>query len=207
MRKYVSDVSKLLNNCSNDTEKIKALNVLIDRIQNDSRYKKNKTWKDKVLVTTYGFLTAIYYKNNDYKNTINICSKIIDIDPSDYLAYANRGSLHLNQGNNNKAIADLTKSIELNNSFADSYNNRGKAYSNLKNLDKAMEDYRSALYLKDTAITEYNLGKVLFDLEKKEECISHLNKVIELCETEEIDEKDKEYLLSHTNEMLSKLKT
>ena len=62
-------------------------------------------------------------------------------------AYNNRGIAYSEQGEFEKAIADLTKAIELDPTDAPAYKNRGDAYWQEGELDKATADYNKVIEL------------------------------------------------------------
>ena len=69
------------------------------------------------------------------------------LDPTPAEAYYGRGTVYLNQGDDDKAIAEFTEAIGLDPTSADAYNRRGFAYANLEEYDKAIADYNKAIRL------------------------------------------------------------
>ena len=63
------------------------------------------------------------------------------------MAYLNRGMALVKLGDNNSAVADLTKSIALGANIADAYESRSEAYSNLGKKDLAAKDKATAVKL------------------------------------------------------------
>src|SRR5262245_43440118 len=59
-------------------------------------------------------------------------------------AYINRGIAYGAKGDNDRAIADLSKAIEINPKYAAAYYNRGAAYRAKGDNDRAIADYSSA---------------------------------------------------------------
>ena len=62
----------------------------------------------------------------------------------DAIAYSNRGLAYYNQGNVEKAIADLTIAIELDPAYAIAYYNRGFMFERLGDKENAEADYAKA---------------------------------------------------------------
>lgn len=72
--------------------------------------------------------------------------------------FAASGLAKLHQGDNDGAIADLSKALELNSSLPGAYLGRGTAYCNMSNFDGAVNDFNQAIKLKPTS-TEGYLGR------------------------------------------------
>jgi tetratricopeptide (TPR) repeat protein len=68
-------------------------------------------------------------------------------EPTNTIAYTNRGDAHLSKGDLNKALADYNKAIELDPKFAKAYGGRGLAHEKKGSLDKAYADYTKAIDL------------------------------------------------------------
>ena len=64
-----------------------------------------------------------------------------------YLAafYSNRSAAYHEQGDNDRALADLNKAIRLDPKFAMAFNNRGAAYNERSDNDRAIADYNEAI--------------------------------------------------------------
>ncbi len=60
--------------------------------------------------------------------TISACTELIRRDPTDGIAYYNRGNGYQGIDDRARAIADYTKAIEINPFYAAAYNSRGYAY-------------------------------------------------------------------------------
>lgn len=186
MNQYVANVNKMLANCDTVEKKERELNILIKRIKEDPNYAKNEVWKNKVLAKTYLFLATLYYNKKDYNNTLDICSKILDLTPNDDSVLYNRGSLYLNAQDYTRAIEDFTACIELNDKNANAYNNRGLSYEKLDNDDKALRDYCMALDIEESAIIHLNIGNVYKKLNEREKAKEHYLKGLELSEDKKV---------------------
>src|ERR1700686_25236 len=66
-----------------------------------------------------------------------------------YLAafYSNRAAAYHEQGDNDRAIADLNEAIRLDPKLAMAFNNRGAAYNEQGDNDRAIADYNEAIRL------------------------------------------------------------
>jgi tetratricopeptide (TPR) repeat protein len=69
------------------------------------------------------------------------------LNPSDALAYFNRGYAYGEIGDYEKAIVDYSKAIELNPSDALAYYNRGLDYHNKGEVPKAVSDLEKCIGL------------------------------------------------------------
>lgn len=181
MAQYVNNVNKMLAKYELPEHKIKELNILISRIENDPKYAKDEVWKNKVLAKTYSFLATIYYKTGDENQTLEICSKIIELSPDDSMTLYNRGTLYMNKKRFHDAIDDFTSCIEIQSNHASAYNNRGMAYERLNKVDEANNDYKTALDIEESTIIHLNYGNILYKQHDIDNAIIHIEKALELC--------------------------
>jgi tetratricopeptide (TPR) repeat protein len=170
--KFNNDVYIALNKLSTPQQKADMLNALIERINGDEKYAKDTEWRDKVLVKTYMHLAIACYQSGDEMQTINVCSRIIELDPGDAMPYYNRGSIYSNMGLYGKALQDLDKAIELQSGYAGAYNNRGLVHEKMKHYDKALADYNEAIRLEDSPITYYNRGNTYYELRQYNDALN-----------------------------------
>ena len=90
---------------------------------------------------------------------IESCSELIQRNPTDEIAYINRGKAHGIKGELDRAIADFSKAIEINPRRAISFSNRGVAYQSKRQNDRAIADYNKAIELDPKlASVYYNRG-------------------------------------------------
>ena len=87
------------------------------------------------------------YLKGDYHSAINLYSKAIAENTSNFKAFFNRGMAFHDLGMFRKAIADFTVAIELNSKFAEAFKNRALSYYSLNESKKALEDYNIATRL------------------------------------------------------------
>jgi tetratricopeptide (TPR) repeat protein len=77
--------------------------------------------------------------------SIEDCSKVIQIDPSEPRGYNCRGFTNNLLEQYEPAVRDLTEAIRLNPNFAIAFENRGNAYAALQQYEKAVQDYTQVL--------------------------------------------------------------
>lgn len=73
------------------------------------------------------------------------CTDLIWRDPTDKIAYHNRGGAFLDVNDADRAIADFTKAIDLDSAYGSAYNNRGYAHLKKGEYDKAIADFTKAI--------------------------------------------------------------
>jgi tetratricopeptide (TPR) repeat protein len=66
-------------------------------------------------------------------------------DPKDVVAYFNRGTALLDQGQLDNAIANFDEAIRLDPKYGFAYSNRGNAWQAKSQYDKAISDYTEAI--------------------------------------------------------------
>lgn len=180
LAKYNNDLYKALSKFDTPEQKIDMLKILIKRIEEDEKYKKDETWKHKVLVNTYVPLAAQYYKLGDEAQTLGVCSDIIALDPDHAMAHYNRGSIYSDMGLYEQALSDLSKTIELTPSYASAYNNRGLVYYRLEEYDKAIADYNEVIESEGSAVAYYNRANAYYALGQVEAALSDFRLFLEL---------------------------
>jgi len=91
-------------------------------------------------------MRAVAYDHlKKHELAIKDCSTAIDIDPSNALAYGNRGISKRLLGDTRLALADYNKSIRLDPTVARFYFNRAILVEQLKDEDRAIEDYKMTI--------------------------------------------------------------
>lgn len=194
--RFNNDVYIALNKLSTPQQKISMLETLIERINNDEKYKKDTEWRDKVLVKTYMHLSIIYYQIGDEMQTLNTCSKIIELDPKDGMAHYNRGSIYSNMGLYDKALVDLNQTIDLLPDYASAYNNRGLVHEKMEHYDKALADFSEAIKLENSPISYYNRGNTHYEIGKYSDALADYRSALENIDTTNDDNFEKELQIS-----------
>jgi len=169
--KFNNDVYIALGKLDTPQQKINMLNALINRINEDDKYKKDTEWRDKVLVKTYMHLAIVYYQTGDEMQTLNTCTRIIELDPNDGMAYYNRGSIYSNMGLYEKALQDLNRTIELLPDYASAYNNRGLVHEKMEHYPEALSDFNHAIKSEESPVAYYNRGNTYFEIENYTEAL------------------------------------
>lgn len=162
--KFNNDIYIALNKLETPQQKINMLNTLIDRINSDEKYKKDTEWRDKVLLKAYMHLSIVYFQKGDEMQTLNTCSKILELDPKDGMAYYNRGSIYSNMGLYDKALQDLNQTIALLPDYASAYNNRGLVHEKMEHYTEALQDFDESIRIEDSPIAIYNRGNTYYEL-------------------------------------------
>ncbi len=183
--KFNNDIYFALNRLNTPQEKANMLNTLIERINNDNKYKKDTEWRDKVLLKAYTHLATVYYHMGDEMQTLNTCSEIINLDPKDGMAYYNRGSIYSNMGLYEKALQDLNKTIELMPDYASAYNNRGLVREKMEHYEEALDDFTKAIKIEESPIAYYNRGNTYFELKKYDKALENYNHILQNLEDSE----------------------
>lgn len=197
---FSASISAMLEKYEHPQNKIETLKILIERIKQDEKYKKDTTWRDKVLAKTYLHLATQYNLLGDMDNTLDTCSKILELTPDDAMTLYNRGSLYSNVGKNEEALQDLTRSIEIVDNYASSYNNRGMVLTRLKRYNEAMQDFDRALQLEESAVIYYNKANAQKDMGNVDGALIDFQKALNLCEE---DDKEFETEINNSIKLLS----
>ena len=117
----------------------------------------------------------------DWEAVLDVYTKAIELNPTDAVAYNNRGSAKDDLGQYDAAIADYDRAIELDPTYVAAYNNRGIAKDNLGRYDAAIADYDRAIELDPAdARTYYNRGNAKDDLGQYDAAIADYDRAIEL---------------------------
>jgi tetratricopeptide (TPR) repeat protein len=105
-----------------------------------------------ILLLVLGVLT--WRQTCIYSDAETLYSKTIDLNPTCWMAYNNRGMIYKDKGlgNYNQAIDDFSKAIKINPYSAESYNDRGNAYNGLGDYQQAIEDFNRAIKIKPSFI-------------------------------------------------------
>jgi protein O-mannosyl-transferase len=97
-----------------------------------------------------------YERNKVWENSITLYDDIIEKYPNVILAYSNRGSAKITQGDYAGAIADFNMAIERDPYYVPAYNNRGLAYRKMGEYEKALNDYNIAIRISPKTDILYN---------------------------------------------------
>jgi tetratricopeptide (TPR) repeat protein len=136
----VNDKGELIGISTLTAEEGQNLNfaIPIDEVLNVeiSSYSKNETFKDFEWISKG--LKA--YESGNNSDAIKYFSKFIELQPSYFEAYYNRGTVKLKMADYRGAIEDFSKAVEINPYDEDVYYNRGIAKENLEDFSGAIKD-------------------------------------------------------------------
>lgn len=135
-----------------------------------------------VVVSFFVFSYKTYSQTKVWTNAETLWNNAINIDPEQcYTGYVNRGIVYQKRGENDKALADFTKSLEINSSVAVAYIDRGAIYSDFGKDTLALADFGKAIELNpNNAEVYYNRGRIHEKFLKHDAAISDYNKAIEI---------------------------
>ena len=132
-----------------------------------------------ILLLVLGVLT--WRQTCNYSDAETLYTKTIDLNPTCWMAYNNRGGLYDVLGNYRQAIEDFNRVIEIKPDHAAAYINRGFAYNGLGNYKQAIEDLNRAIEIKPGIVDAYfNRGKAYNGLGNYRQAIEDLNRAIKI---------------------------
>jgi tetratricopeptide (TPR) repeat protein len=95
--------------------------------------------------------------------------------------YSNRAAAYHDQGDNDRAIADLNEAIRLDPKLAMAFNNRGAAYNEQGDNDRAIADYNEAIRIDPKfAMAFSNRGNAYSDKGDNDRAIADYNETIRI---------------------------
>ncbi len=101
-----------------------------------------------------------------YDQALALLNEAVKRHPNDSRVYSERGLVYAQTGQDELAIADLTKALALKETAMD-YNNRGECYRHLKRFDLAKKDYDQSVRLatddSDKLAVYDSLGQLAMD--------------------------------------------
>ena len=93
-------------------------------------------------------LSTAYYGLNREADALKTLNLALSIDPNMATAYTNRARIHLNNGKNDEAVQDCTRSLLIDPRNKYTYNYRGMALISAPNkLEEALDDFNQAITL------------------------------------------------------------
>jgi len=125
--------------------------------------------------------TLTWRQSRMYTDIETLWQTTIDLNPTCWMAYNNRGAIYNGLGNYRQAIEDFNRAIEIKPDLAMAYNDRGIVYKGLGNYRQAIEDYNRALEIKpDYAEAYNNRGIVYKGLGNYRQAIEDYNRALEI---------------------------
>jgi tetratricopeptide (TPR) repeat protein len=131
------------------------------------------------------FLQANEHLDNGQASlAIDGYTHVIEMDPSNSVAYNNRGIAYRQVSDLEKAIADYTKAIQLSPNYREAYTNRGLAFLDSADYEAAIIDCNRAIELDPTFWYAYsNRGLALWALGNRKAAVedyAHVKELVEL---------------------------
>lgn len=195
---FSQSVQEMLDKFDTSEQKIETLELLTERINRDPKYAKTPEWKNSVLTKVYEHLAKLYYQENNEKGIVQASTKIIQYDPSNGMAYYNRGSIYSNWGEYKKALADFNDALIILPQYASLYNNRGLVYTRLNRHEDALHDFDKAIELESSSIVYYNRANLYYDENKLNEALTDYREFLKLDTTDEYNlRQEVEELIRH----------
>lgn len=129
-----------------------------------------------------------HYQDNDYKSdpggcALGACAEAIRLDPQYADGYYCRATMYRDQGDRDKALADMDEAIRLKGDEAKYYGLRGLLYSDKNMWDKGLTDVNRQIELLGSDATHYDFGRrgdFYLELGKFEEAVKDYTRAIEL---------------------------
>jgi tetratricopeptide (TPR) repeat protein len=120
----------------------------------------------------------------NYDLAISVLSKVLELEPTNFLAYWVRGAAYGDSGNHQKAIEDENLALKYkpnNDTGIEIYTNRGTSRFELGDFQGAIEDYNQAISIDKKFVSAYqNRGSAYSKLGNSKKAIEDYTKAIEL---------------------------
>jgi tetratricopeptide (TPR) repeat protein len=112
---------------------------------------KNKTKQSEETMTSLNNVTdnfekgMVAFAGQNYTESIDLLSEVINADGNHRLAIAARGAARLKMGQSKEAISDFNKTLEVDPDYARAYHLRGLAWEAEGDDEKALLDFGKAI--------------------------------------------------------------
>ena len=124
---------------------------------------------------------AYLIPDEDITEKLSSYNRAIQLKPTLFVAYVNRGILKATTGQHKDAMADFDEAIQLNPDLAEAYGNRGIVNKLLGQHKDAMADYNKAIELDpDMAEAYSNRGIVNMVIDQHKDAMADFNEAIQL---------------------------
>ena len=122
--------------------------------------------------------------NGQVSLAIDKYTRVIEIDPSNSVAYNNRGIAYRQAADLEKAIGDYTKAIQVKPNYREAYTNRALAFLDLGDYEAAIVDCTKAIELDPTFWYAYsNRGLAFWAMGNQQAALEDYAHVKELIES------------------------
>lgn len=127
------------------------------------------------------FGVVAHAQAEQWRNSIALWQRVVDVTPSSYLGQDNLGSALAAVGRDEEAVVHFRESIRLRPDFADPYNNLGLALARRGDARAAEDAYRRAVLLApDLSEAHNNLANLLAQAGNLAEALPHFDKAVAL---------------------------
>ena len=124
---------------------------------------------------------STFHRCQVWKDGVTLWSDVIKNYPTTAMAYNNRGSAYLNQGEFGKAISDYGHALKINPNHLIAFDNLLRAYWTMGMKNEAKTLYKKATETNPNYEGAYNnLGNVYWKIGKKDDAIALYKMVIEI---------------------------
>jgi len=122
-----------------------------------------------------------FIKKNNYLKAINICTNVIQNDPTNFTAYYYRAYCYYQKKMYQISISDLSHAIEKKSDDSKFYRMRASCYLHINHYDKAIADYKRSVELKPNNYSSLNgLGWILLLQKKFSESIGYFKNSLKI---------------------------
>jgi len=104
----------------------------------------------------YNHIGMAHFQMKDFNRAVASCTRAIELDGSNHMAYVNRGVIYMNLAKYESALTDLDQAISLKDDAPLGYVNRGLLYEKTGQYAKSIEDQSRAIALDPRNPGHYN---------------------------------------------------
>ena len=121
------------------------------------------------------------YQTRVWKDGGTLWSRVIQVDPDNYIAYNDRGNFYSDTGDPVRALKDYNTAIRLKPDFNPAFYNRAVLRHQLGNLSGALADYNTVIRLNPKSVEAYtNRGSLFHQKMHMDRALADYNAAIRL---------------------------
>jgi tetratricopeptide (TPR) repeat protein len=140
---------------------------------------KKSNQQDKYLA--YFYMALKYKDSGKFGKVLLNLNKSIELNPSFFYSYMNRGVINGYLGKKTQTIDDFSKAISLKPNSYLPYRYRGKTYQKNKEYSKALNDYNKALILKPKNMhILLNIARLFYDQSQYQQAFKTYEEALKL---------------------------
>lgn len=158
----------------------------------------NRTGPDSITYDINYYLATAYYKTGELKKAIQIYSSIIALEPKETDAYYLRGSVELDNGEYDAAVADFDEAIKLAKTDYDMYINIYLSFDRNGYREEGQKYLKDLLDHNSDSMSNYDKGRMSFYLQDYDSA----RNLLEEARTESSSNADVILMLGRTYEVL-----